>query len=245
MTQAIDPLHVASFARPRSLLRRLAVVAPLWLAAGCPSPEPQEKYDAFLDQTKEEREDAANVKMDMGGALADVSGTFLFSLSAVIDAPHPMQFYTTVTFTPGGDGGTLAMDLQPLSLDVGSTTAPRMPVGEVLSLPATPVDAAGAFSFVIENPVMVTGAANPITGSDIVATLQLDGVIQSEDIFCGTVSGMVTQPLMLDLMGSTFAAERVTGMDALPTEVIFACPSGPVGGGSGSGGSDGGSGTSG
>ncbi len=242
MTQAFDPLHVATLARSRSHLRRLAVAAPLWLAAGCPSPEPQEKYDAFLDQTKEEREDAANTKMDMGGALADVSGTFLFALSAVIDPTHPMQFYTTVTFTPGGDGGTLAMDLQPLSLDVGSTTAPRMQVGEVLSLPATPVDAAGAFGFVIENPVMVTGAANPITGGDIVATLELSGVIQSEDVFCGTVTGMVTQPLMLDLMGSTFAAQRVTGMDALPTEVLYACPAGPVGGtdgtdGSGSGGS--------
>jgi hypothetical protein len=72
---------------------------------------------------------------------------------------------------------------------------------------------------------MVTGMANPITGSDIVATLALDGVIQSEDLFCGSVTGMVTQPLMLDLMGSTFAGVRVPSIDMLPGDPItVACP---------------------
>lgn len=229
---------------------------PLWLpvavaltslVAGCPEPDADGKYNSFLDHTEDEREDAANIKMDQGGALVDVSGDFLFALAAVIDPAHPLQFYATVTFTATADGGTLDMQLQPLSLDQGGTTMPRQPVGEVLPLVGVPVDASGGFMVTIDQPVMVTGMANPITGSDIVATLALDGVIQSEDLFCGTVTGMVTQPLMLDLMGSTFAAVRVPSIDMLPGDPItVACPEGGgMTGGEMTGSDSGGSGSSG
>jgi hypothetical protein len=184
--------------------------------------------------------------MDQGGALADVTGDFLFALAAVIDPAHPLQFYATVTFTPAPEGGTLDMQLQPLSLEQGGTTMPRQPVGDVLPLMGVPVDASGGFMVSIDQPVMVTGMANPITGSDIVATLALDGVIQSEDIFCGTVTGMVTQPLMLDLMGSTFAAVRVPSIDMLPGDPItVACPMGGEGMTTGSMGSESGTGSTG
>lgn len=206
-------------------LRPLWLVVLTSLVAGCPEPDAEGKYNSFLDETEDEREDAANIKMDQGGALVDISGDFLFALAAVIDPAHPLQFYTTVTFTATADGGTADMQLQPLSLDQGGTVAPRQPVGEVLPLLGVPVDASGKFQVMIAQPVMVTGMANPITGSDIVATLNLDGVIQSEDLFCGTVTGMVTQPLMLDLMGSTFAAVRVPSIDMLPGDPItVACP---------------------
>ena len=56
--------------------------------------------ETFLDETEEEREDAANVKMDQGGSLADVNVDFLLALSAVIAVDLPLQFYATVTFTP-------------------------------------------------------------------------------------------------------------------------------------------------
>jgi hypothetical protein len=75
---------------------------------------------------------------------------------------------------------------------------------------------------------MVTGMANPITGGDIVATLTIEGAIQSEDLWCGTVDGMATSPISLPLAGSTFAATRIEATDAasLPTEVVYACPAG-------------------
>jgi hypothetical protein len=184
------------------------------LSTGCPSPEAGEKYQTFLDETEEEREDAANVKMDQGGSLADVNGDFLLALSAVIAVDLPLQFYATVTFTPGGEGGTVEMSLQPLSLTQGSTTEPRMPVGDSLTIGPVAVNAAGAFELPITEPVMVTGEANPITGSDIVATLNLSG--------------------------SMFAAVRVQSVDMLPTDVVFACPEGGVG--EESGGSEGSSG---
>lgn len=215
---------------PPNPVLRLLVAASIAVLSGCPAADAPGKYQQFIDDTEEEREDAANVKMDQGGALADVNGDFLLALSAVIAPATPLQFYATVTFTPEGEGGTVALNLQPLSLDVLATEVPRQPVGDPLMLPAVAVSATGSFELPISEPVMVTGAANPITGSDIVATLNLSGSIQSEDLFCGTVTGEVTAPLMLDLAGSTFAAVRVTGLDALPGDPITsACPAGGVG----------------
>lgn len=218
---------------------RLLVAAALVVLTGCPSPDAPGKYDDFIEQTEEEREDAANIKMDQGGALADVNGDFLLALAAVIAVETPLQFYATVTFTPSADGGMLQMNLQPLSLDPGETTAPRQPVGDALMLQPVAVNATGGFELPISEPVMVTGMANPITGSDIVATLNLSGTIQSEDLFCGTVTGMVTSPLMLDLTGSSFAAVRVPSVDMLPGDPITAAC--PVGGGEDTGGGSGGS----
>lgn len=222
--------------------------AMLAIATGCPAADAPGKYDKFLEETEEEREDAANVKMDLGGSLADINGTFLLALAAVIAPEFPLQFYATVTFTPDGVGGSVALELQPLSLDPQTTTTPRQPVGDSLMVGPAMVNAAGTFDLPITEPVMVTGMANPITGSDIVATLNLAATIQSEDLFCGTVTGAVTSPLELDLAGSTFAAVRVPSVDMLPVDPItVACPAGGGGGGMDSGESDsgGGSGSSG
>jgi hypothetical protein len=228
--------------RPNPVFAPMLVLLAAALSTGCPSPEAGEKFQSFLDETEEERDDAANVKMDQGGSLADVNGDFLLALSAVIAVDLPLQFYATVTFTPTADGGTVQMNLQPLSLMQGSTTVPRQPVGDALTIGPVAVNAAGSFELPISEPVTVTGEANPITGSDIVATLNLSGSIQSADLFCGTVTGAVTEPLDLDLLGSTFAAVRVPSVDMLPTEVVFACPEG---GGEESGGSGSESGSSG
>lgn len=235
--------------RPLASCRLLAL--PFALAtvplAGCPSPKPDEKYDKFLDETEDEREDAMNMKMDVEGALADVNGDFLFALAAVISTTTPLLFYTNVTFVenPDGTGGVMGLSMQPLS---SAKCPPDMvdylEVGEKLELMDVPVDASGAFTIEIAEPVNVTGQANPITCGDIVATLNLQGSIQSENIICGNVTGMVTAPLALDLMGSTFAVERVESIDMLPTMVLGACPAGGAedSGGSGSGGSESGSG---
>lgn len=212
---------------PNLVFAPMLVLFAAALSTGCPSPEAGEKYQSFLDETEEERENAANVKMDQGGSLADVNGEFLLALAAVILPATPLQFAATVTFTPTPDGGTIEMILQPLSLEVGATTMPRLPVGEALTIGPVPVNAGGSFELPIMEPVTVTGAANPITGADIVATLNLSGSIQSADLFCGTVTGAVTEPLDLDLMGSTFAAVRITGIDMLPGDPIAsACPAG-------------------
>jgi len=225
-------------ARPLASLLLVVAIAPL---AGCPSPKPDGKFDDFLDRTEEEREDAMNVKMDQGGALADINGTFLLALASFLSPPTPLQYFTTVTFeeNPDGSGGTMSLMLQPLSLDPGQTTTPRQPVGEVLEIVDVPVSADGAFTIDVMEMIEIPGEANPITGSPIVVDrLILDGSIQSEDVFCGIADGHVLSPLDTPLTGSTFAAERVPAIDMLPLEVLGACPMG----GADTGGTDGGTG---
>ncbi len=202
----------------------LAALAPM--LGGCPSPDAEGKFNKFLDQTEDERADAANVKLDMGGSLADITGNFLFALRANIST-YPLQFYATVTFTAAGDGGTFSMDLQPLSLNLANETEPREPVGDTVSFADVAVSAAGAFEAVTTTELRVPGMANPITGGDIAVQpgMKLTGVIQGPDVFCGTVDGMVTEPIPLALSpGSTFGAERVMSIDMLPTTVIKECP---------------------
>jgi hypothetical protein len=234
--------------RPLALTpaRFVALAGAFVLLAGCPSPDPDKKFDRFVDETEDEREDAANVKMDQGGSLADINGTFLFALASFLDPEKPLQFFATVTFEPTADGGIAQMSLQPLSLDMGATTTPRQPVGDPLVIPDVQIDASGAFLINIDEMVTLPGASNPITQSDIVtSSLILTGTIQSADLFCGTVDGMVEAPITTPLTGSNFGAERVTGLDALPTTIIGACPAGGGGesgseSGSGSGSSTGG-----
>jgi hypothetical protein len=210
------------------------------LATGCPSPEPGEKFDRFLDDTEEERESNA---VDQGGSLADISGNFLFALASFLAPEAPLQFYTTVMFTDNGDGtGSAELSMQPLALDIGQAITPRTFVGDPLVIPPVDIDANGAFVIDIMELVILPGEANPISGTPIHTTrLTLTGNIQDTDLFCGIATGMVVMPLETSLDGSTFAAQRVEGPDPalFPVPPVGECPAG--GGGDDSGGSEGGS----
>ena len=230
-------------ARPCPQVPHIKIAAALVLPAvlgGCPSPDPQAKFDGFLEDTKEERDEFLSQKMDVSGALADISGTHLFALAPSISPTTPLQFIATVTLDITPTGGTMNIEFQPLSLNVGSTTEPRMFVGEILTLPVTEVDAAGAFAIDL-GEVSVVGDANPITGSDIVAMMTMEGAIQSADLWCGTVGGAVSVPANIDLTNSTFAAVRLEATDpaSLPVDVVAACPTDGGGGGESGGMSDG------
>ncbi|MGH1344687.1 MAG: hypothetical protein ACRBN8_24220 [Nannocystales bacterium] len=156
----------------------------------------------------------------------DVTGTFHFSLTATPIAPTtPFQFIATTMFTTdAAGGGQLDITLQPLSLEIQATTTPREFVGDPI-LMTLAVDEVGALDADI-GTVNLIGAANPVTGSDLVATMQLQGVIQDEDLYCGNVGGMVTVPANIDLTGSTFAAVRISPEDAMSPELL---PDPPVG----------------
>lgn len=168
--------------------------------------------------------DAANdesSRLDLGAPTSALSGEYLFALSAVVDPAHPFQFRARVDAKddPGG-GALLEILLQPLALDVLSTNTPRTPVGDPIPI-VIGVGADGTFG--AELPEMrISGAANPITGSDLVATVGLSGSVGDGDVWCGDVFGMVTQPLMLDLVGSTFSFTRLDG-EMLPDPVIPYC----------------------
>lgn len=204
-------------------LRWAGWAAILLFVAGCPDPEAQ--MDQFLDNTKSLR-DVTQAEVG-GGSLADVSGDFLFAISTVIAPDLPLQFLATTKFVANenGDGGVLDIDLHPLSLSTGSTTEPRQLVGDVIPLKNLQVDADGRFDADL-GTLTVVGAANPISGSDILAKLTLSGVIQSADLYCGSVAGEVMSPIQAPIDGSSFGAVRVTGIDALPTTITAKCPDG-------------------
>lgn len=158
--------------------------------------------------------------LDVAAPEQNVSGTYLMAVSAVIDPQHPLQWIADVDHDTST--GELTITAQSLSLDVGSTSFPREPIGEPLVLQAG-LGEDGRFA--IETPqVMVPGPANPITGSDIVASLVIQGQVFGRELWCGDVFGEVTQPLSIDLQGSTFAFEPIPADGTLPDPVLWRCP---------------------
>jgi hypothetical protein len=133
-----------------------------------------------------------------------------------------------MVFTPTADdmGGTASFSFQPLSLDQGEILTPREFIGDPLVYDDIAIDVDGNFEIDMGD-VMVTGMANPVTGSDIEANLVVTGKILDVDTMCGELSGMLMSPLEFDLAGSTFAASRLAddGSDptTLPTMFPYKC----------------------
>ncbi|MBC8068366.1 MAG: hypothetical protein IAG13_08540 [Deltaproteobacteria bacterium] len=184
--------------------------------------------DGGTSNAAEAEADSANdeatgmpIPFDLGGPSSALSGEYLFALAAVIDPGHPFQFHARVVAEDDASGGAiLEIMLQPLALDVLSTNAPRTPVGDPIPI-VIGVGPDGEFGAELPE-LRVTGAANPITGSDLVATVGLRGSTDDGDVWCGDAYGTVTQPLTLDLVGSTFSFTRLDG-DVLPDPVIAFC----------------------
>ena len=80
----------------------------------------------------------------------------------------------------------------------------------------------GSFSWDV-GVLMIPGEANPITGSDIVASIQAEVVPQGSP-YCGSVDGEVMSPISAPLAGSTHAMTSIESVDALPLEFPVACP---------------------
>lgn len=162
-------------------------------------------------------DDAADTSIDDGPPPEDQE--WLLAIATFLDPDHPLQWHVIVDYE---DGELIELRLQSLSLDMGSTTAPRQLVGNVTVTDDLTVDDAGNFELVIAH-LVVPGEANPITASEIVAEdvrLTGTGMLGSS---CGTVEGMVQAPIMTALTGSTFAARPITSVDDLPLEFPVAC----------------------
>ena len=214
-------------------------------ALGCPSPDAEGKYERFNEQTEDDRE-MSEPKMDFGapvlpdfggeatgtgggGGLA-IDGVYLVAVDTVVSPGLPLQFLGEVTAELDAMGnGTISVEFQPLSLDQGNTTSPREEVGEAITIDAD----VEAYAFTLEfGETMITGAANPITGSDILADLSLEGTVRSETAWCGGVVGNVLSPAVLPLANSTFAAIRLADRSERPT--AFPCECGTLDGEPGS-----------
>ncbi|HTM20172.1 MAG TPA: hypothetical protein VL172_06690 [Kofleriaceae bacterium] len=192
-----------------------SIAIPLCLTAGCVSPK--DRFDEFNDRVI----DAAPVVIVDGTPLAqipDVTGEFLQGYSPVFAPAASIQFRTTVGYMAVSDtSGRLDMSAQPLDADT------REPVGDPVVTNDTVVNEAGEFAAIVQGNV--DGAANPITGSDLVLDIVLHGIIRNTDLFCGTVTGNITN-LDLVLDGSTFGSIRIaddTATADLPPPLV-ACP---------------------
>jgi hypothetical protein len=122
------------------------------------------------------------------------------ALSTELSPQQPVVFLQSVTANAAG----LAISLQPLAAADRTT-----PVGAPI-VASFPVAADGSFILDIPGGI-IPGEANPITGTQAVADLHLEGTACPAS-FCGTVTGHLYQPIDYDLTSSTFRAERVMGM---------------------------------
>jgi len=195
----------------------LLLVVPL-LALGACGPDTEARWDEFLEETNDDREAAVTGGTCEGDActVCDISGYHLVALETLLGPGVPIQFMTTVM----SNGISADFSFQPLSLDIGSTDTPREEVGEPIVITGVPItDGTFTINF---GEVTVSGAANPISGGNIVATIILEGRILSDNAWAGTVTGMATAPVTSDLTGATFAAYRVGDPSERPA---FPCDS--------------------
>jgi hypothetical protein len=143
--------------------------------------------------------------------------TYLLALATPLDPGLPLQFLAEIELVDA----ELVISLQPLSLDQGSMTAPRQPVGDVL-VPVVDFMTL-AFSAQLDD-VTIPGAANPVSGADIVGSITLIGSLAGAGTPCGQAEGMLTAPDEISLVGSTWAATSVAGPESLPDGFASSCP---------------------
>lgn len=180
------------------------------------------KLDASSPETSEASTDDGSSE---GGACvvpaqADVSGDYLFALSARLLPTKPILGIGTLTISQGANGPELSFSLQPLDAKDKKT-----PVGTPIVGGPYPIQADGSFVADLGS-IQVTGAANPISGSDLLTTATFTGgpgaLCKPADFICGDVSGIVTKPLTnYDLApGSKFTFQRITDPNAWPQAAI-------------------------
>jgi hypothetical protein len=145
---------------------------------------------------------------------------WLFAMATSLSPATPLQWHVVTDWEAGE---LVEIRFQSLSLDQGSTTIPREPVGDAFVPTDMVVDDTGQFGVAFAD-MFVPGAANPITGSDIRAEdVRFAGTMPTADSACGQATGTITAPIMIPLEGSTFAAVRITSLAELPLEFPAAC----------------------
>lgn len=156
--------------------------------------------------------------MDLPPTMPPIPGNWLLAVSTTIDPSLPFQF---LVLAEEIGPGIFNLTMTPLSLELGSTTAPRQAVGEPKIFYGVPLSPNTGFE-IFTGPMAIPGAANPITGSDTTVDILLSGMPSGRP-FCGAVTGSVVSPTPLDLGGSTFGTEKVDGIASLPPTFATSC----------------------
>lgn len=222
-------------------------IAALW---GCPDPEG--RFDEFVERSPKE---AGGTGGEGPSQVADLTGKFLLAASVTLNPGAPLLFEATVEMTPGCPVGScvISFDIQPLAnrgSPAAGCPAHLTPIGPVITLKDVPVQPDGTFVANFSRAAVgtVNGCANPISGSDIEATLELVASTRSKDLFCGPLRGSLFRPFTFNLEGSTFGAVRIPDDETPATagvEPVLRCPAGGGEGGAGGEGGEGAGGTGG
>lgn len=168
--------------------------------------------------TSDPPDDTGPGPLDLGGdPMPD--GTFLLAIETILSPGLPFQ--GVVLVERSGDS-TVDLTLQWLSLDQGSTTVPREPLLPTYFFWRVPVAPDGSFTWTMD-AMMLPAAANPITGSDVLADLVLE-VVPAGSPYCGPVDGDVLSPIQVPLAGSTHALTAIPSAEELPLEFPVSCP---------------------
>ena len=153
-------------------------------------------------------------------APADVTGTYMMAVLTALDPGKPLLLKVDVVSDVESDPPTVKMTLQPLGVE------DKTPLGEIIEPDPVEVDGDGRFSIPFGN-VVVTGGANPISGSEIEADLTLLGEIRGEQDLCGTIEGDLIRPTAFSLNGSTVGmllVEDGNFADVTPKVECESCP---------------------
>jgi hypothetical protein len=202
-------------------VRLLALAGALFAATGCVDPKSRlnDFENSVVDASVDMTPDAPPLN-----ELPDVTGYWFVGVAPTVAPTSIVYFYWDVTLTKNPDGtGTMNVAQTAISTDANG----RMHVGDTTMMNDVHVSTAGEFSLGLTG-INIPGSANPLTGSDLVASFTNDGIIKSKDLMCGTLApgSVVTSPVQLDVSGSTWAAIRVTkdaaGNDLPPAQ--FECP---------------------
>jgi hypothetical protein len=217
--------------------KTMLLLAPLTGAialAGCPNP--QGRYDEFVDRSAEERGRGAPDFMvpDRGEDPFDpasLAGTFLFALATDLDATRPLLFRADVAVEGEPGARTIEFTLTPLRSWCGMARCEENAPDRREELPPPvpspgPAPLAEDGTFEIDfGDVQVAGGVNAISGSDIVAKLKIFGRPSATDTPCGQVEGKLTAPFEYNLArgANSFGTVRAEPADFKGVSTVGRC----------------------
>ena len=210
----------------RTLLA-LSAVSLVAAFIACDTPDPEGRYDEFGRLTESYRSTSTTNNDPNNAVQVDFSGRYFLSIATPLAPSTPLFFDTTVTVD---ESFVANFSFQPLKTDelAGAPRADaRAPVGDPIIVNGVQLGTDGIFDLELTDAA-VSGDANPISGGDIVATIQLHGFVTSASAFCGTADGQVSEPTQLGLVGSTFAAVSISNDDLKLIVPEAKCASGVV-----------------